>query len=637
MNITKLSLTNFRSFKETQTIEFAPVTLLFGPNSVGKSSVLMALFYLQHILAEGDCDPIYLEALGNKYIGGFKGLVHGRDLSKKITIRIDLAKGEEIGSSYTDTRELLEYEDWDELEWLYNLVDSSYSGDEFSLELTIAWSEQSKAAYVSMCKIWLKGIEFGSLEGQPGGLNSTISSLNYLHPMLIGDEHNEWLEECFDQMEDIHTANGSRTFATKGHQVPQAAFEDDDADLDAIEEGLDDDLGLFPTFTDTAFASILHEMMNEPKIPESERTNSTYMSVSNDAVFLHVPISFESKAGCIPLLGKPLKTALSFDGNIETALVNELLTDAIIPVFDNLLSLLEDSLCIGPLRHIPDTNYLPNPRPLQKDWYEGKAAWDALRSSDLERDCTINQWLEDKDKLGLGYRLAYKTTEGQSRFIRPSMSIESVEDLLAVTDVDDSKLMMSISAENLDDNPDANQVDLDHGTLDEIRSKRSPDSDLYMGTEQFKDTDITLWDVNNGIDVSPSDIGVGVSQLFPLVVAAAITRRGVIACEQPELHVHPRVQVGIGDLLTQVNNSPVYLIETHSEHLILRLLRRIRQTAEGELPDEMKKLFPEDVSIVYLEPSPEGVLSRRINIDEDGEFKERWPKGFFAERAEELF
>jgi AAA15 family ATPase/GTPase len=50
MKITKLSLTNFRSFKETQTIEFAPVTLLFGPNSVGKSTVLMALFYLQEIL-----------------------------------------------------------------------------------------------------------------------------------------------------------------------------------------------------------------------------------------------------------------------------------------------------------------------------------------------------------------------------------------------------------------------------------------------------------------------------------------------------------------------------------------------------------------------------------------------------------
>jgi AAA15 family ATPase/GTPase len=53
MRITKLSLTNFRSFTETQTIEFAPVTLLFGANSVGKSTVLMALFYLQQILAKG--------------------------------------------------------------------------------------------------------------------------------------------------------------------------------------------------------------------------------------------------------------------------------------------------------------------------------------------------------------------------------------------------------------------------------------------------------------------------------------------------------------------------------------------------------------------------------------------------------
>jgi AAA15 family ATPase/GTPase len=53
MRITKLSLTNFRSFKETQTIEFAPVTLLFGASSVSKSTVLMALFYVQQILAKG--------------------------------------------------------------------------------------------------------------------------------------------------------------------------------------------------------------------------------------------------------------------------------------------------------------------------------------------------------------------------------------------------------------------------------------------------------------------------------------------------------------------------------------------------------------------------------------------------------
>ncbi|WP_444927771.1 AAA family ATPase [Microbulbifer sp. TRSA002] len=79
MRITKLSLTNFRSFGKSQNIDFAPVTLLFGPNSVGKSTVLLALFYLQQILKKGQCDPIRIEAQGDKYIGGFKNLDNSRD------------------------------------------------------------------------------------------------------------------------------------------------------------------------------------------------------------------------------------------------------------------------------------------------------------------------------------------------------------------------------------------------------------------------------------------------------------------------------------------------------------------------------------------------------------------------------
>ncbi len=57
MRITEIALTNFRSFQVTQSIALAPVTLLFGPNSVGKSSVLMALFYIQQMLEKGQCDP----------------------------------------------------------------------------------------------------------------------------------------------------------------------------------------------------------------------------------------------------------------------------------------------------------------------------------------------------------------------------------------------------------------------------------------------------------------------------------------------------------------------------------------------------------------------------------------------------
>jgi len=84
MRITEITLTNFRSFQATQSIALAPVTLLFGPNSVGKSSVLMALFYIQQMLEKGQCDPQRIDALGEKHIGGFKSLVNGRDLAKRM-------------------------------------------------------------------------------------------------------------------------------------------------------------------------------------------------------------------------------------------------------------------------------------------------------------------------------------------------------------------------------------------------------------------------------------------------------------------------------------------------------------------------------------------------------------------------
>ena len=79
------------------------------------------------------------------------------------------------------------------------------------------------------------------------------------------------------------------------------------------------------------------------------------------------------------------------------------------------------------------------------------------------------------------------------------------------------------------------------------------------------------------------------------------------------------------------------ILETHSEHLILRLLRRIRETTEDILPQGARPLRPEDVSVVYVEPGDEGVKVSPLRIDETGEFIDRWPKGFFEEREDELF
>jgi predicted ATPase len=158
-------------------------------------------------------------------------------------------------------------------------------------------------------------------------------------------------------------------------------------------------------------------------------------------------------------------------------------------------------------------------------------------------------------------------------------------------------------------------------------------------------TEIALRDFQKGILVAPADVGVGISQMVPVVVAALRKQRGVLAIEQPELHIHPAIQVGMGDLFIQaVHPDPNQLffnksliVETHSEHIILRLLRRIKETTEEELPPGATGLSTDDLAVVYIESTDDGVCFLSLAVDQHGEFQDRWPHGFFEERVAELF
>jgi len=146
--------------------------------------------------------------------------------------------------------------------------------------------------------------------------------------------------------------------------------------------------------------------------------------------------------------------------------------------------------------------------------------------------------------------------------------------------------------------------------------------------------------VHTGVSSPLKDVGVGVSQVLPIVIACLSGKNKTFAIEQPELHLHPAAQTELGDLFIesiQENNHNSFIIETHSEHLILRLLRRIRETAEGELPDGCKPLKPEDLAVLYVRPGEEGADVIELPVNKNGEFDRPWPNGFFAERAKELF
>ncbi|MCY4059222.1 MAG: DUF3696 domain-containing protein, partial [Gammaproteobacteria bacterium] len=99
-----------------------------------------------------------------------------------------------------------------------------------------------------------------------------------------------------------------------------------------------------------------------------------------------------------------------------------------------------------------------------------------------------------------------------------------------------------------------------------------------------------------------------------------------------------KLQVELGDLFAQpLDDGRVFLLENHSEHLMLRLLRRIEETHSGELPAGKPPLRPEQVSVVFIEQIDGEVRATPLRIDETGEFIDRWPQGFFDERDDELF
>jgi predicted ATPase len=164
-----------------------------------------------------------------------------------------------------------------------------------------------------------------------------------------------------------------------------------------------------------------------------------------------------------------------------------------------------------------------------------------------------------------------------------------------------------------------------------------PVRDIATG-EQFH---VELQDVRTKTKVSILDTGTGVSQILPLLGELAFpvsdsTR--IMLVEQPELHLHPRLQANLAEemarsALVPLDNTveqvaPQWVIETHSELFILRLQRLIRK---GQLDHRA-------VSVLYVDSKERtGSTVQELELDEDGEFLDEWPDGFFEEGYRELF
>jgi predicted ATPase len=118
-----------------------------------------------------------------------------------------------------------------------------------------------------------------------------------------------------------------------------------------------------------------------------------------------------------------------------------------------------------------------------------------------------------------------------------------------------------------------------------------------------------------------SDVGKGISQVLPIIAAVHGERGKLILVEQPEIHLHPKLQADIADIFIndQESDQNKYIIETHSENLLLRLQSKVRNG----------KLSPDDVQIIYLEKNKNGDINPiTIKLDHDGRMDQDFPDGF---------
>lgn len=581
MSLNALCLANFKAFGSAQRVPLRPVTLLFGANSVGKSSVLHSLALARHAVETGELD-VHRTRLGGDSIdlGGFGQYVHRRQRDQEVTLTFQLDPSDLSGR----LRQILGAAQGAEVEVGIGMEGRDLGRDRVGVQRFAIAADGQELLAMS--------------QRRDEGLR--LDRANHGHPIFR------------------EILRGILVLST----TVQTFGEDDLATL----------------------ADVVDELV--PRIA-TWRSNGLFVRALED----------QAQAR-----GQSHLQAISRGRRQEdlAQATGRLLPDVLRDLVGGLSGVVEKEIeklwYLGPLRSYPP-RHLAFAQHHDPNWLAGGGwAWDEVRANHAVRE-RVNRWLGD---LETPYELQVQELLPVSELEAPlaerlgprlyELALALLEDVERDSHELDS--VLDLIRQNIDQGSDVGS-----GTLDETLIAVGEVVDSIVDAEGVAEewaheileiakarvdtpTELVLVDKRSSTSVSHRDVGIGVSQVLPVLVSAYASTDKLIAIEQPEIHLHPKLQAELGDVFLEAALGEAgnrFLIETHSEHLLLRIMRRMRQTFSGDLEDGLVPVKPEDVAVLFVEPDGSQSLVREMPLNERGELVKAWPGGFFEESMREIF
>ena len=151
----------------------------------------------------------------------------------------------------------------------------------------------------------------------------------------------------------------------------------------------------------------------------------------------------------------------------------------------------------------------------------------------------------------------------------------------------------------------------------------------WMEFQDSKTYEVRIQKTPSSPQVTLVDMGYGLSQFLPvLVLCYYAPEESTLILEQPGIHLHPKVQSQLADLLIEVvtQRKLQILVESHSEHLLTRLQRRISE----------KKISQDDTALYFCRNNDGASTIEQLDVTEFGEIK-NWPENFFGDVMGDMF